>query len=109
MGVKCHGHDHSHDHGHSHTPAAGSAGRLGHAVKSLVVPDTHDVADSTDDALEGSRQWVRAVVVSLVLLLITAGLQLLVVALSSSIALFSDALHDGADAMTAVPCGSPSA
>lgn len=94
---------HDHGHGHSDAPAVGLAGRLRHAVKFLVIPHSHDVADSLDDALEGSREGVRAVVVSLVLLLLTAGLQLLVVALSSSIALFSDALHNGADAMTAVP------
>ena len=97
------GHRHADRHRHSHAPASGWAGRLGHRVKSLVVPHSHDVADSVDDALEGSREGVRAVVVSLVLLLVTAGLQLLLVGLSSSIALFSDALHNGADAMTAVP------
>ncbi|HEY6427949.1 MAG TPA: cation diffusion facilitator family transporter [Acidimicrobiales bacterium] len=90
-------------HAHHHAKAQGLLARLGHAARSLVVPHSHDVADSVDDVLEGSREGVRAVVVSLVLLLGTAGVQLLVVALSGSIALFSDALHNGADALTAVP------
>ncbi len=95
--------DEGHGHGHSGVPAVGVGRRLSHAVKFLVIPHSHDVADSLDDALEGSREGVHVVVVSLMLLLLTAGLQLLVVALSGSIALFSDALHNGADAMTAVP------
>jgi cation diffusion facilitator family transporter len=68
-----------------------------------VVPHTHDSADSVDDALEGNRQGVQAVLASFAVLLVTAGLQAFVVALSGSVALFSDALHNGADALTAVP------
>lgn len=69
----------------------------------LVVPHTHDAGDSVDDELEGSRAGILAVGLSFALLLATAGLQALIFVLSGSIALFSDALHNGADALTAVP------
>lgn len=95
--------DHPHrEHDHP-ASSKGSAGRLGHAIRTLAVPHSHDVADSVDDDFEGSREGVRAVLVSLIVLLVTAGLQMFVVSLSSSVALFSDALHNGADALTAVP------
>lgn len=89
--------------GRSPAPADGWSGRVGHSVKSLLAPHSHDVAESVDDALEGSQEGGRTVVVSLMLLLVTAGMQLLIAALSGSSALFSDALHNGADAITAVP------
>jgi cation diffusion facilitator family transporter len=93
-----------HDHDHQqHAPSSGIGHRLRHSLQALVVPHTHDSANSVDDALEGNWQGVRAVRVSFAVLLVTAGLQALVVALSGSVALFSDALHNGADALTAVP------
>jgi len=56
-----------------------------------------------DQALEGSSVGIRAVAISLVLLLATAGLQALVVVASGSVALLGDTLHNAADALTAVP------
>jgi len=92
-------HDHSHDHSHDHTHKSGMA-RL---LRSLVVPHSHDVADSLDQELEASREGVRAVAICLVILLLTSALQALVVVASGSIALLGDTLHNGADALTAVP------
>jgi cation diffusion facilitator family transporter len=88
-----HGHGHGHDHGH---------GFLG-ALRGLVAPHSHDAKDSLDRALEGSRDGIRAVAISLVLLLLTAGIQSLVVVASGSVALLGDTLHNAADALTAVP------
>jgi cation diffusion facilitator family transporter len=56
-----------------------------------------------DQALEGSREGIRAVALSLAILLVTAGIQALVVVVSGSVALLGDTLHNAADALTAVP------
>ena len=48
----------------------------------LFVPHTHDAADSVDDALEASEQGVRALKISLFMLLGTTILQFLVVLIS---------------------------
>jgi cation diffusion facilitator family transporter len=85
-----------HDHGHEH------AGFLG-ALKGLVAPHSHDAKDSLDRALEGSREGIRAVAASLLILLLTAGIQAMVVVASGSVALLGDTLHNAADALTAVP------
>jgi cation diffusion facilitator family transporter len=90
-----HGHGAHHDHGHSR----GLLGRL----KELVAPHSHDSADSVDQALEGSRQGMRALLVSLLVLGATAFLQGLVVLWTGSVALLGDTLHNVADALTAVP------
>ena len=94
-----HGHD-SHDHGaigHSHP--TGVKGFL----YGLFVPHSHDAADSIDSALEASKEGVRALKISLVILLVTTGLQLAVVAISGSVALLADTIHNFSDALTAVP------
>ncbi|MCX6500157.1 MAG: cation diffusion facilitator family transporter [Arthrobacter sp.] len=69
----------------------------------LFVPHTHDAADSIDDALEASVQGVRAVKISLFMLLGTTVLQFLVVLISGSVALLADTIHNFSDALTAVP------
>ena len=72
-------------------------------LRGFVEPHSHDAKDSLDQALEGSSVGIRAVAISLVLLLATAGLQALVVVASGSVALLGDTLHNAADALTAVP------
>lgn len=91
-----HTHDPGHDHGHSH---GGVRGFLVH----LFVPHTHDAADSVDDALEASREGVRALKISLLILLATTILQFVVVLATSSVALLADTVHNFSDALTAVP------
>ncbi len=94
-GHHAHGHhDSDHDHGHR-----GFAGVL----RGLVAPHSHDAKDSLDQALEGSRDGIRAVALSLVILLVTAGVQAVVVVASGSVALLGDTLHNAADALTAIP------
>jgi len=102
-----HQHDHSHGHGHTdhshahhgHTHHKGLTGWL----FELFVPHTHDAADSVDDALEASAQGIRALKVSLFMLLGTTVLQFLVVLVSGSVALLADTIHNFSDALTAVP------
>ncbi|HCC40689.1 MAG TPA: cation transporter, partial [Arthrobacter bacterium] len=69
----------------------------------MFVPHTHDSADSIDDALESSVQGVRALKISLFILLGTTVLQFLVVLISGSVALLADTIHNFSDALTAVP------
>ncbi|MHB1063876.1 MAG: cation diffusion facilitator family transporter [Georgenia sp.] len=94
------GHDHPHEYeGHDRHHGGGLRGRL-HEV---FVPHSHDAADSIDDALEASGQGIRAVKISLVVLAATAAAQLAIVAISGSVALLADTIHNFSDAMTAVP------
>jgi len=72
-----HGHGHAHGHGHSH---------------GLV-----------DDSIKRSREGLRAVGLSLLVLGLTAAAQLLVYLLSGSIALLADLIHNAGDAATAIP------
>jgi cation diffusion facilitator family transporter len=69
----------------------------------LFVPHTHDASDSIDDALEASAAGVRALKISLFVLLATTVLQLAVVLISGSVALLADTIHNFSDALTAVP------
>lgn len=55
--------------------------------------------------MEASAEGMRALWVSLGLLAATAAVQGIVTALSGSVALFGDTLHNAADALTAVPLG----
>jgi cation diffusion facilitator family transporter len=94
-----HGHGHDHDHGHGHDHPTGLRGFL----RELFVPHTHDAADAIDDALEASQQGVRALKISLFVLLGTTILQFAVVFMSGSVALLADTVHNFSDALTAVP------
>jgi cation diffusion facilitator family transporter len=92
-----HQHEHGHAHGHDH--GSGVRGML----REFFSPHTHDPADAVDDALEASTQGVRALKISLIVLLATTILQLLVVLVSGSVALLADTVHNFSDALTAVP------
>ena len=92
-----HPHDHHHDHEHDHEH--GWWDRVRHAL----TPHSHDAADSLDPALESSTRGIRAVKLSLVGLGSTALLQLVVVAVSGSVALLADTIHNFSDALTALP------
>jgi cation diffusion facilitator family transporter len=70
---------HSHAHGHSH---------------GLV-----------DQSILRSRAGVRAVLLSLAVLGVTAAAQALVFVLSASVALLADLIHNAGDALTAIPVG----
>jgi cation diffusion facilitator family transporter len=72
-------------------------------VRHLVAPHSHDTADKVDGALEGSREGLRALWLSLAGLGVTAVLQAVVAAWSGSVALLGDTLHNVADALTALP------
>jgi cation diffusion facilitator family transporter len=93
-------HEHEHDeHEHDHSAQHGLVGRLRH----LVTPHSHDAALAVDPELEASRRGTRALLISFLGLTATAGLQGLVFLVSGSVALLVDTIHNGADALTAVP------
>jgi cation diffusion facilitator family transporter len=58
-----------------------------------------------DPAVIRSRAGIRAVSISLAVLLATALLQAAVYVLTSSVALLADLIHNGGDALTALPLG----
>jgi Co/Zn/Cd efflux system component len=92
------GHDHGLGHGHEHhrQPGLGLAGRLRHL-------HSHAPADQVDAVMEGSAEGKRTLRISLAILGVTAVIQAIVVAVSRSVALLGDTLHNAADALTAVP------
>ena len=81
MGAVGHGHTHDHEHGHGHS----------HGL--------------VHDSIKRSRAGVRAVLISLAVLGLTALAQTLIFALSGSVALLADLIHNFGDALTAVPLG----
>ncbi|MFI7589878.1 cation diffusion facilitator family transporter [Spongisporangium articulatum] len=94
-----HGHavDHADDHGHVH------AGGVRGFLAGIFAPHSHDATDSLDGALTASGEGIRAVKISLVLLALTASLQVMVVVMSGSVALLADTIHNFSDALTAIP------
>ena len=103
------GHQHSSDHGESHGGSQGHShgtswwAKLRHGMSEMVGGHSHDTADQIDDALEADSAGRRALIISLIGLLVTALIQLGVVLISGSVALLGDTLHNFADALTAVP------
>jgi len=83
------------------------------------LPDTSATGDETvhddhehdhshglvDPSIVRSRAGVRAVSLSLAVLLVTSVVQLAVFLLSGSVALLTDVIHNGGDALTAIPLG----
>jgi cation diffusion facilitator family transporter len=96
------GHDHDHDHEHEHEHAGSwPSARLRHLLR----PHSHEAADQVDAVMEGSAEGMRVLWISLGVLGVTALIQAVVTALSGSVALLGDTLHNAADALTAVPLG----
>jgi cation diffusion facilitator family transporter len=87
MGSQGHGHAHGPGHAHDHHDGHGHSHGLVHA------------------SIKRSRAGLRAVSLSLVVLLLTALLQAAVFLATSSIALLADLIHNFGDALTALPLG----
>jgi cation diffusion facilitator family transporter len=85
---------------HHHRHRGGIVG----AVRHLFSSHTHDHAESVD-AAAADGEGMRALVVSLGGLGATAALQAVVVAVSGSVALLADTVHNVSDALTALPLG----
>jgi cation diffusion facilitator family transporter len=93
------GDDRGHGHSPNHATRTGVLTRLGHLLR----PHSHEAADQVDAAMEASAEGMRALWISLTALALTAALQAVVVAISGSVALLGDTLHNAADALTALP------
>jgi len=85
------GHGDHHRHGHGLEHADGASSSPGH---------THGVIDPT---IATTSRGIFAIKWSFILLMITAALQVGVVAASGSVALLADTIHNLGDAMTAIP------
>ena len=72
-------------------------------MREIFAPHSHDAGDSIDSALESSAAGIRAVKVSLLVLGATALAQIGIVAVSGSVALLADTIHNFSDALTAIP------
>jgi cation diffusion facilitator family transporter len=92
LGFGGHGHSHGH-HGHHGNHAHGhhEHGPHGH---------THGVIDAT---IATTERGIWAIKWSFIILAATALMQIVVVAISSSVALLADTIHNVADATTAIP------
>ena len=87
-----HDHEHPHDHDHSH---GGQRGHGGHG-------HSHGLIDAS---IVRSREGVKAVSISLAILLGTALVQAAIFAVTGSVALLADLIHNFGDALTAIPLG----
>lgn len=76
-----HHHDHTNDHGHGHS----------HGL--------------VDPSIVRSRQGVKAVSFSFLVLILTSLFQLFIYGYGNSVALLADLIHNGGDALTAIPLG----
>jgi Co/Zn/Cd efflux system component len=81
--------------GHEHADEPGVEQARGHGHSHGLV----------DDSIKRSREGVRAVSLSLLVLGLATALQALIFAASGSIALLADLIHNGGDALTALPLG----
>lgn len=86
-----------HSHHHEHVHRGGILGWL-HSMYG----HSHAVYEQTDTALEASKKGIRTVKLSLLGLGLTAVFQLVIVAVSGSVALLADTIHNFADASTSV-------
>jgi cation diffusion facilitator family transporter len=96
-------HPHDHEHSHSHVDHIHEhSGLLGH----LPFFHKHSHGEmNVDSALESSRDGLRTLILSLLLLGVTAASQLVIALLSGSVGLLADTIHNAGDALTAVPLG----
>jgi cation diffusion facilitator family transporter len=124
--MHAHGHGHTHDHdaagAHTHGPAHGTGQPHPHAHTSGHVHShdhnhgsgvlgwlrgtfahSHNIEDKIDETMETNEHGIWALKISLVGLGLTAIMQVLIVAISGSVALLADTIHNFADAATSIP------
>ena len=107
MPTATHDHDH-HDHDHhsheggehdDHEHGSGLWARLKHHL----IPHSHDAAETIQTSEEASSAGIRTAWISLAAMMATAILQMVIVAISGSIALLADTLHNLGHAVTTIP------
>lgn len=99
-------HDHPHDqadkHGHDH---GHSDNRLLHWLQHLFTPHSHGHQQAALDPTLATDQGMWALKISFAGLMVTAIFQVVIVAVSGSVALLADTIHNFSDALTAIPLG----
>lgn len=102
-----HSHSHEEEHGHEHDEhAQGHSGNsIIHWVQHTFTPHSHGHQVAALDAALATERGIWAVKVSLAALLVTAIFQVVIVAISGSVALLADTIHNFSDALTAIPLG----
>lgn len=93
-----HGHDHEDGHSHSSNP-------LTAWLQHLFTPHNHGHQQAALDPTLATDRGIWALKVSLAGLLVTAAFQVIIVAISGSVALLADTIHNFSDALTAIPLG----
>jgi cation diffusion facilitator family transporter len=91
-------HDEHHKHEHSKSPIL-------EWFQHTFTPHDHGYQTAALDSALATDRGLRAVKISLVALLLTAAFQMLIVAISGSVALLADTIHNFSDALTAIPLG----
>lgn len=91
-----HGHGHGHDHGHGRP---GLLRKLAH----VVVPHSHDANEAIQSAEQARGYGIRAAWIGLAGMAATAILQMVIVAVSGSIGLLADTVHNVGHAITTIP------
>ena len=90
--------DHEHDHGHSNNPVI-------HWLQHLFTPHSHGHQQTALDPSLATDRGIWALKISLAGLMVTAIFQVFIVAISGSVALLADTIHNFSDALTAIPLG----
>jgi len=94
------GHDHPHgDHGHDHEHGHGLWARIKHTL----IPHAHDSVDAIQTAEESAKDGIRTAWIGLAGMMGTAAAQMVIVAISGSIALLADTIHNLGHAATTIP------
>ncbi len=99
----------AHRHGH-HVHSHASTGPHRHLLRlrrsQPVITNSHGHSHGlVDDSIKRSREGVRAVVLALLVLGVTALVQAILYVASGSVALLADLIHNAGDASTAIPLG----
>jgi cation diffusion facilitator family transporter len=97
---------------HTHSPAEsdpealhthGESGGLRSWISHLFKPHSHDHSGAALDPSLATERGIWALKISLAALLVTALFQVAVVAISGSVALLADTLHNFSDALSSIP------
>jgi cation diffusion facilitator family transporter len=95
-----HDHDEHNEHKHEH-----SGNPVVEWFRHTFTPHDHGYQTAALDSALATDRGLRAVKISLVALLLTAAFQMIIVAISGSVALLADTIHNFSDALTAIPLG----
>jgi len=92
------GHDHGGHGHHGHDHGDGIFGWLKGKVA-----HSHSITEKTDTAMESNKRGIQTLKITLVIMGLTALLQVIIVLASGSVALLADTIHNFADACTSLP------